>query len=458
MSAAQDFRHPIDIEEFERRLRAPEPVKYSDPLAELARLVSGAEKAGGDPFAGLVRDGGARLPSIDHGHLRPVGFEAPPVQRDVAAEPHIGAPELRGALEDHFAADPRAAAPAVHAEPVFDEFDPTVSTARHFPPPPEQAFPQDDYEAPEAPAARSKKPLILTGAVIGATMIAIGSTFAFMKGAKPTNGGEIATIKASSTPAKIAAPNEKTESAAADSSLLDKSVAAPAVKQAVTRSEPPIDVTAAPKQPRIIGLTENDVMSPALNAALKSAAPAPAAKADAAATAEPRKVKTVSVRADGSIISSETAAAPAPAAPRSATPKTSARVATTPGEGRAKATRSPTTKTALAKPSEQGAEDLSHGLAPRQREAHAAPAAATTARGGFAIQLAAPATEAEAKSVAARLGAKYASALGGHKLGVHKAADKNVYRVRAAGFSRDAAQAACSHIKSAGGACFISGN
>ena len=40
MSAAPERREPIDIDEFERRLRGPEPVRrVEDPLAELARLV-----------------------------------------------------------------------------------------------------------------------------------------------------------------------------------------------------------------------------------------------------------------------------------------------------------------------------------------------------------------------------------------------------------------------------------
>ncbi len=54
---------------------------------------------------------------------------------------------------------------------------------------------------------------------------------------------------------------------------------------------------------------------------------------------------------------------------------------------------------------------------------------------GWAVQLAAPKSETEAKSDAARLNAKYASALNGAAIGVHKA-QVNGYRLRVAAPTR----------------------
>jgi hypothetical protein len=78
--------------------------------------------------------------------------------------------------------------------------------------------------------------------------------------------------------------------------------------------------------------------------------------------------------------------------------------------------------------------------------------------GGYAVQLAAPGSEAEAESMSNRLRTKYASELSGIDLSVHKAVikDKTVYRVRAGdGMSKSAAVSLCEKLKAAGGACFL---
>jgi hypothetical protein len=77
--------------------------------------------------------------------------------------------------------------------------------------------------------------------------------------------------------------------------------------------------------------------------------------------------------------------------------------------------------------------------------------------GGWAVQLAAPKSETEAKSDIARLNAKYASALNGAAIGVHKAQvnGATVYRLRVVGLSRADAAALCARVKGDGGDCFI---
>ena len=72
----------------------------------------------------------------------------------------------------------------------------------------------------------------------------------------------------------------------------------------------------------------------------------------------------------------------------------------------------------------------------------------------WAVQLAAPKSETEAKSDAARLNAKYASALNGAAIGVHKA-QVNGYRLRVVGLSKADAAALCARLKGHGGDCFI---
>jgi len=82
---------------------------------------------------------------------------------------------------------------------------------------------------------------------------------------------------------------------------------------------------------------------------------------------------------------------------------------------------------------------------------------AVTASTGWAVQLAAPKSEAEANSDASRLNAKYASALNGSTIGVHKVVvnGDTIYRLRVAGLSKAEAAALCARLKGDGGQCFI---
>ena len=105
---------------------------------------------------------------------------------------------------------------------------------------------------------------------------------------------------------------------------------------------------------------------------------------------------------------------------------------------------------------EKPAKAKTHEAAAEPAATAAAEPAATTS-GGWAVQLAAPRSEAEAKSVVAKLNEKYASALGGAALGVHKATAKGdtVYRVRVTGLSKADAAALCARVKGDGGQCFV---
>ncbi len=82
------------------------------------------------------------------------------------------------------------------------------------------------------------------------------------------------------------------------------------------------------------------------------------------------------------------------------------------------------------------------------------------AGGGWAVQFAAPRSEADAQSAISRLKSKYADALGGAELAVRKA-DVNgqtIYRVRVGGLSKADAAALCAKMKASGGECFIAKN
>jgi hypothetical protein len=72
-----------------------------------------------------------------------------------------------------------------------------------------------------------------------------------------------------------------------------------------------------------------------------------------------------------------------------------------------------------------------------------------TKSGDWAIQFAAPKSEAEAKVAATRLNAKYAPALNGATIGVHKTQvnGETIYALRVAGLSKADATALCVRVK-----------
>ncbi len=77
--------------------------------------------------------------------------------------------------------------------------------------------------------------------------------------------------------------------------------------------------------------------------------------------------------------------------------------------------------------------------------------------GAFSVQLAAPGSEAEARSALNRLTRTYGAELRGYHLKFHEAkvANKTVYRVRVGGLSHASAISLCEKLKAKGGSCFV---
>jgi len=139
---------------------------------------------------------------------------------------------------------------------------------------------------------------------------------------------------------------------------------------------------------------------------------------------------------------------------KAATPKSAARVATTPRPTAADANGNLQPRTSVAAKAKRVELADTRDLVP----AAGAPQAST---GSFAVQLAAPGTEQEARETQVRLMQKFAAELAGFHTSIHKAAvgGKPVYRVRVAGFSsRDEAIALCQKVQTGGGNCFVAKN
>lgn len=501
--AAARPRQPVDLGEFERRLRGPDNARahHEDPLTELARLVEGGQ----DPFAGAFRNPSAA----------PAPSRAPEVMPEApypaAAEAHFAAdpgpvhqspvPKLPGAGTEHEAwmrdlMDARRAEaelaghqhplepadlPAAHQHAaeaeaaVFSEFaghraqhqlhaEPKTGRVSDVPahetqaqaPPAEgayhhgysnegqaEAWPDEVDHLPPPPLMeppRSRARLYAMGGALALVVAGIGGTFALKSG--PAGQGEAPMIKAAAGPAKV--PNETVAAAGAPAaSVLDKTGDKLAVSRVTGTVEQPVDVARTAR--------------PAAPAAANGIFP------------EPRKVKTVSVRPDGSIIGSDIpvsstppaavaavpappprpaaiAAAPVASAPKPApaAPKATIRVATrTPVADDPDA---PVTRTVTAKPAPKPAQKAATETQP-----------AAGGGGGFAVQLGSAGSDAEARDKATRLQTQLSSTLEGRRAVVTKGDvnGKTVYRVRIVGLTQENASALCSKVKGGGGDCFV---
>lgn len=439
-------RAAIDIDDFERRLRAPSADRSSsgDPLSELARLMQNGEAS--EPARRLDR-----LFAAERREPAPPAHAAP-------AQDYAFAAELRGGFDEGYAQghyDHRA--PAEH-EAEYSEAAPEDYYAEHrghyaneaggpvYP-----SYEDDpgylDYAAEEPPAETAGRFAALRSrfrpwhAVTALSLIgvsAIGYGFAHRAGA--IGSREIAVIAAPSGPVKVAPPMVTAEQAAperADTAVLDRQEQSQ-VKGVVSHQEQAVEPTVEP----------------------------PAAPPPVIGGAAPKRVKTVSVRPDGSLIDNPLPPAVAKATAPEAAPKPDP--ATTPKA----AVKPPVTTGKPAKPPHAAGDKANAASRASQNEAPQAMAAndagngagedATSSianGGGFAVQFGAAGSEAEARALMNKIAAKYGSKLGGHRptFKIAKVGDKTVYRVRVHDISKEAAAKVCNEVKAGGDTCFVAG-
>jgi hypothetical protein len=457
-------RPMIDMDEFERRLRKPlaPSQREDDALAELARFVSGHEDPYKTVFEPLNKRSAAALGGgPERAEASPRGAQEPLIRGDFAA---IEAGLLGGGLQPNMAGQSESfelsGGDEARREDDWRYLDSAEDTAD-----PGSAFEE----------VRSRRPLYLMAFLIVAGIAGIGASFAF-KGAISSQR-EIATIKAADGPAKIAAqtvPGSDNPSEGA-SILGDASQQPPAA--VADKVEQPADLSA---QANLYSGQANPPVAAAdaaggvmASGAASVPVPPPPAQAQAqpsaepnsiAALIEPKKVKTVSVRPDGTLVPNDSPpqlasagvpvppAHPAAPAAKAATPKSAARVATTPKPPVAGANGNvPAPRTSIA----AKAKPVQLADAGDQAPADAAP------QGSFSVQFAAPGTEQEARDIQVRLMKKFGAEFAGFHPSIHKAevGGKPVYRVRQGGLpSREEATALCQKVQSNGGNCFVAKN
>ncbi len=535
----------VNLEEFERRLRAPTAPSGAaalDPLAALAQLV-GDEGKSQNSRQGLFATGSEtrspprvlrpvvapaaapvaaaaplKTPSVQqnfaeqlralHAHhdaMRRAMVEGQPLDAPAdddhemlhAETQHAHADDsemqLRG-FEDSFAAAGVGAAPDMTAEREWGHE--TASSA-----PEAQAERPSVYAASQVGATNQRRasPLIYMGTIFAVSFMVLGGIFAYRHGGAHAQMGGVPLIKADSTPVRIVpAKPEGVVIANQNTDILDsgKQKAIDAANLAndkvVANQEQPDDLNALPKStakaPKTSAQTVTSavVAPPAVGATAtpdpqaqldqgQGAAVAAAPDTNANTSADVHKVRTVLVQPDSSVGAPAATATAAPAAvaigaPAKPTPHqiAAAHVAKTAAvkahDVKPKFKAKP--QLALRKPV-QAAPPHNAPLQlvpspararqkPQQLASIAKPSAG--ARGFFAVQLAAPGTEAGAKTMMARLVARYGSALQGHRLGYHRVSvnGHDVFRVRVDHVDRVAALSICKAIRAKSGSCWIS--
>lgn len=528
MSEPARNRFALDLDDLERQLRgAAQPPKAGasvDPLVELTRIV-GQD----DPLKELFAPRDTAAPAQPSPAQRwPQGqqrqepaFDPAPAPRPAMANDSAPPAEIRGALDEFEAllrrTDGARPAPATEPQssavyvPSQEPDDGHPAAYRYEQPEPVQPVPgaardldygqgneqyereaQADYAEPpmtveddlrdlEPPSSR--KGLWTAAALIAVAVIGVAGAMTF-RGPSTGSDGQPPVIAADGAPTKVEpvnpggteVPNQNKQiyERAGETSTGDTKV--------VSREEQPVDVQQAARMmaPRVVtpgaATTEGNPLAQApvaversTNAAEPALTPVPAVPG----LGEPRKVRTVSIRPDG------TPAPPAganaaytngsgPLATGSAPMRITGNAPLNPAST-ASTNPPPRPRMAAAEPSKvqervapPAAETTS---TPPVRTANADPAPAASApragRGDYAVQLAAPGSESEARATFAALQRKYANLLGGQSPIVRKtelAGGKTVYRLRVGPYSREDAASMCSQLQSAGGQCFIAKN
>jgi hypothetical protein len=422
--------------------QAPAAASGNDPLAELARLIGQT-----DPFAEYGRENARR------------------------AAPQPVAPEPQGAA---YADERYAAAPTQPAQYAPEHYPPQA--AETYPPqqygavpgyPPEPAFGHAaDYPTNEHAGAedqdfyddvppRRRMGILAIAAVFALAVVGTAGAFGYRALFGSSAPKPPPVIKADATPTKIV-PAARSKDPKSGKLIYDRVADRAQDEKLVSREERPIEMQNKPA-----GVV-NGAPSGSIQSALGSGVIA----------TEPKKVHTIAIHPDGTVMADAapaTVAAPAPAHPAAAAPTPSPRhaVASTDppvqrgaAPGNAPLSLSPNAPAAAqAAPAPTRTVHTAAVAAPTQ----IAPAQNATAHsGGYAVQLSSQRSEADAQAAFRNLQAKFPSQLGGKQPLIHRVdlGAKGIYfRAMVGPFaSSEEASQMCANLKAAGGTCFVQRN
>lgn len=336
---------------------------------------------------------------------------------------------------------------------------------------------------------RPRRGLLVAGVVGGVALLgAVGALALSFGGGEGTETPVV--VEADNSPVKVKPENPGgTVVPNQDNKVYDavKGTAAaadtPVQEKLVTTSEEPVDVAAAGETDALPGVNLEEDIIPKSEDRVDSAAAAEdsAPAVEDAIVVAPRKVKTIVVRSDGTLVPREEAApaddtvqvAEAPAAPAVNKEATGTVAQDKKAAGEAVPVKKVETKKVVAETegtpetsalppantTEQPTAPKTEKAAAPKTEEVAAVEPAAIATGAWSVQIASQPSAESAKSTYEDLAKRYAGVIGGKGVNIVKAeiAGKGTYwRVRVPARSRDDAVSICNEYKAAGGNCFIS--
>jgi len=370
----------------------------------------------------------------------------PPPQSYYRREPQFTAAEqFHQRAEDEHGSYAAAPQPAQH--PYFENGAPLA------------AHDEESYDDP--PRTRRSGGLITAVTLIGCAMIGTAGAYGYRTYyVSPGAGRTPPTITAETAPSKVVSTDPQ-----ANKSIQDRVLEQNLNERIVSREEQPVDIPTATTNPRVVlpapVQPSQSVFPPPPPprtngpTAGTAAPPAPASAAPSTGGSEPKRIRTVTIRPDGTDLSGR----PVGGISQSGEPPSAATATrpTTKRNGGPISLDPQTNAAAEPAPRERIA------TAPAQPPAPRAPAEQGNApTGGYSVQLSSQRSEAEAQAAFRSLQAKYPDQLGSRSSFVKRVdlgAKGVYYRALVGPFaSSNDANEFCSELKSAGGQCITQRN
>ena len=442
----------------------------NDPLAELARLIGQSE-----PFGDINKEA-RRLSPVES---RPTPPGMPRVQKPAASSSEsnpYGSPlqfsdqQFGGYTEPQQEGFQRAYDdPAISVAPQKEQVPAYPAEAYYDDPSHRQQGGQayeDDYG--EEPPRRGLKLVLL---VAGLAIIGTGGAFGYRAIFSGGPSGPPPVIKASTTPSKIVpAPTGE----AANKQIYDRVGDASQRERIVSREEKPVEVKDNSRSPVHVSFPG---LPPSSGAPDTAMGPSPPLNTDPGgpASAEPRKIRTVTIRPDQTGGTGSTGSTPAarpnatpPAARAAAGAPVPPVAAPAPIPARAANGNAPLSlnpQVASADASARAAFPPPPSASPASAaptRLAAVPRAAEAASGAYTVQISSQRSETEAQASFRTLQGKFPNLLGDRQPIIRRAdlGEKGIYFRTVVGpfASVDQATQFCGSLKSAGGQCVVQRN
>jgi sporulation related protein len=302
---------------------------------------------------------------------------------------------------------------------------------------------------------RSRRGLAVVAGVIGLAVVGTAGFFGY-RAVFDTGDGQPPTIRADSAPVKVTPPGAAKQAEPPGGKQIYERLGGPppANERIVPREERPVELN----QPSRVVTTPVPPVGAVPQPQPQPQQPAVVPVQPAQASTEPRRVRTVSVRADGTIVAdqaSRIASRPAPQAPLAVNayanqPAEEPEPPAQPRQGRA--------------PQAQDGSQQPWSVVepPRPATRTAARSNTPVEAGGFVVQVNSQKTEAEAQAAWRQMQSRFPTVLGSRQANIRRVdlGDRGVfYRAMLGPFaSRDAASEVCQSLKTAGGDCIVQRN